>query len=122
MESGDAVVGGGRRSDLSALPLQSIEYTLICRGTETTVYSIFLIILVSLTQPLRAVIECVAEWLVYTCEDIAAGHEDLENKYVRGIAGKKVDFWPTRSNAVEHARGWVATKMGFEVIFKDSCQ
>ena len=86
VESGDAVVRGGRRSDLSALPLQSIKYSLICRGTETAVYSIFLVVLVSLTQSLGTVIECVAEWLVYACEDIATGHEDLENTHVSGTA------------------------------------
>lgn len=35
------------------------------------------LVVISVTQPLRAVVEGITEWLVCTFEDISASHEDL---------------------------------------------
>lgn len=61
-----------------------------------------------------------------TCHVVAAGHEDLWFASVISHGRRSNDgrfhgqvsrCSRTRSKAVEHARGWVATKMGLSDIF-----
>lgn len=102
-------------SDLRSFTLDSIQNSLESRLTETTLDAGLFIIRKSGTQPLGTVVKSVPKRFVDTLDRIPASHEDLSAN-VNGADG--IESRPlTRSNAVEHARGCVATKMGFCDIF-----
>lgn len=103
-----------RWSNLRAFPLKPFKDGLECAIRKSALLAALLIVLVSITQSLRPKVEGVAKWLMYTGEDISACHEYLQRG--EALAHR---FWHrlgmarcTLSKAVEHARGWVATKMG----------
>jgi hypothetical protein len=70
----------------------------------------------SAREALWAVVESVAERLVNTLNGVTLSHEDLQ--IVSCSSMYQISTSPlTRSKAVEHARGWVATKIGlFDIL------
>jgi hypothetical protein len=70
----------------------------------------------SAREALRAVVESVAERLVNTLNGVTLSHEDLG--WVSYSSNHRMLISPlTRSKAVEHARGCVATKIGlFDIL------
>lgn len=102
-------------ANLAAVPFKSVQDILVCGLGEAAGFTGLLILVVSLTQPLRAIVEAVTKRLVGTHETVSPGHEDLfhRNISLAWSRGNKVgqDVY-TRSKAVEHARGCVSTKMG----------
>jgi len=107
------VKGGGKEggSDLRGVFLTPIQDCSICQVTETRPNSLILVVLIPLAQSFRAEVPCVAKGLVGAVHGISLGHKDLATKISCGTEA----FPPRRtlSNAVEHARGCVATKIGF---------
>lgn len=110
--------GTGRDdSDLSSLFLHPIENCLECRFAEPTFHPRRLVAVESRAEPLRAIVECIAEGLVEALK-IGACHEDLHDSLLFSHRMERVKIYRrTLSKAVEHARGWVATKMGLLDIF-----
>ena len=105
------------KSDLSTL-LSNLFQDCAKGGLgKATVKPGLLIVFVSRTQSLGAIIEGITKWFVDAFEGVAPSHENLQSDelqehYWRG-------FSVTLSKAVEHERGWVATKMGLFDIFEE---
>lgn len=66
-----------RSAYLSGFALDAIKDSFERGGTEAASQTSFLIVLISRTQPFRAEIESISEWLMDALERIPAGHEDL---------------------------------------------
>ena len=82
-------------SDLSTLPLKSIEDGLKRRIAEAAFHALLLVVFISRTKPLWAVIEGVPKWFVDTFKRVAASHKDLETwsaLFVRGTVGEELLF------------------------------
>lgn len=95
---------------LGGLSLDAVEYGPICRLAEPALPTSLLIMLVPHAEAFGAEVKCIAKGLVDALQGIPAGHEHL-------LTGELDHCRPvdaiTLSNAVEQARGWVATKIGF---------
>lgn len=90
-----------------------VENGLIFCLVGSTLQSRLLVVLEARTEPLRAIVEGVSKWLVLTVEVITS-HKDLRPVNMQQI--RCLEHSLTLSNAVEHDRGWVTTKMGFEAM------
>lgn len=105
---------------LCILPLDPVEDGLVRGIGEATLDPGLLVVLEPLTQPFRAVVEGISKRFVDSLERVAAGHENLRRRLSArglGVVGRDLSTRLTRSNAVEHARGWVATKTGlFDMV------
>lgn len=66
-----------RLAYLRGFALDAIKDGFVRRGTEAACQAGFLILLVSRTQPFRAKIKRISEWLVDALQRIFAGHKDL---------------------------------------------
>lgn len=102
---------------LSGFAFDAIKDGLVGRGTKAAYQASSLVVLISRTQPFRAEIKSISEWLVDALQRIPAGHEDLSLRASQFHLAlleslSKGYVLRTRSKAVEHALGWVATKMG----------
>lgn len=109
----EACVMAGKESDLGFFTFDLVENRVKCCVAEAALSPGFYIVFKSGAEPFRSIVEGVSEWLVYTVERITAGHEYLEKLQMN----EGMTFDPSKrltlSNAVEHARGCVATKIGF---------
>jgi hypothetical protein len=101
-------------TNLFTFPCQSIKNRSICAVRKSTLLTSFLIYFRPLAQSFWSIVKCITEWLMYTSERISASHEDLGTDISSWTTIKhRVDVSiPTRSNAVEHERGCVVTKIG----------
>jgi hypothetical protein len=99
-------------SNLFALPLNPLEYSLESAIGKATILASLLVILVSCTHSLGSKIEGISERFVNTSQYISAGHEDLSGKVSLCTSQWKIRAKLARSKAVLHALGWVATKIG----------
>ena len=115
----------GEVSHLRSFPFETNENCLVGRVAESGGSSRLLVMLITHAHPLRTgessdmtptpvvdlpVVECIAKRLMDACQ-ILPGHENL-------LAWSAMKTWRhpvnrTRSNAVLHARGCVAQKIGF---------
>lgn len=105
------------------LVVDTVENCLEGRVGKTRLFSRLFVVQITCSKTLRAEVKGITEGLMDTSEGVGAGHEDLRV----GSAISSCDGTPRRfndelsvdqcahtlSNAVEHARGCVATKMGF---------
>lgn len=109
-----------------SLTVNAIKNRLESRVGKTRLLPRSLIVKVPGAQTLRTEVESVAEGLVDAGEGVGAGHEDLRfrsaiSSCLRLLRAGEIQRWMdirsvnsrTLSNAVEHARGCVATKIGF---------
>lgn len=111
-----------RESNLFALPFNPFEYGLECAIGKAALLASFLIILVSCAHPLWSKVESISEWFVNTSQDVTTGHEDLLHK-ISNYEGQWEDGMRLAlSNAVLHALGCVATKIGLVDIVSGSCE
>ena len=62
---------------LSGFAFNAIKDGFVGRGTKAACQASYLVILVSRTQPFRAEIKSIPEWLVDALQRLLAGHEDL---------------------------------------------
>ena len=104
-------------SDLGIFLVDPIEDSLIRGLVEAALYSCFLVMFISLTQPFGAEVKGISERLVDAGKVVLAGHKNLVHVISVEFTTRIVHLELTLSNAVEHARGWVATKMGLVDIF-----
>lgn len=102
---------GGSASDLGGVCLKSIQDCSIRHIIEASFGSPILVLVVPLAQSLWAEVPGIAKGLMGTGHGILLGHKDLAASVSFAINIRSIGR--TRSNAVEHARGCVATKMGF---------
>jgi hypothetical protein len=63
-------------ANLAAVPFKSVQDILVCGLGEAAGFSGLLIFVVSLAQPLGAIVEAVTKRLVGTHETVSPGHED----------------------------------------------
>lgn len=106
-------------SNLFTLSFNSFKNGLVRAVGKAAVDSSLLVFLVPVAEPLGAKVECVAKRLVYASKGLSSGHENLQTNCQSLVCfgmRYKVCRFRTRSNAVEHARGCVATKMGLLLI------
>lgn len=69
-------------SDLSSFSLQPFHHGTICRIGESTIQACLCMFIAceSAGEALRAVVECIAEWLMDTLDSITLSHEDLVDR------------------------------------------
>jgi hypothetical protein len=107
----------GKRSDLSRFFLDPIKDGLESGLAKATVDPGRFVLLISLAEPLRAVVECISEGFMDTLQSITASHKDLASSQNNPRERWRRRRSYTLSKAVEHARGWVATKIGLVDMF-----
>ena len=97
-------------SDLGTFSLKSFQNCAKGRLGKATVEPGLLIGLISRTQSLGAIIKGITERFVYAIKGVTSSHENLQSDELQDRRWTECSF--TLSKAVEHERGWVATKMG----------
>ena len=108
---------GESGSDLGDGFIKPIKDCLEGQVTQATGHYLLLIVHVPLAQSFRAEVECIPKWLMYAIQSVPLGHKNLGTIFVLASANACSIEEPTRSNAVEHARGCVATKIGLCAMF-----
>lgn len=109
---------------LGVLAVDPVHDGLVRRVLETALFARRGVVLEPASQTLWAKVISIAKGLMDGLEDIPPLHEDL-HAIRRSVAqGWGARGRSTRSKAVEHARGWVATKMGLSdmrAVARRSC-
>lgn len=106
---------GRGNSDLSTSFLNLVQDHAKGRLGKASVEPGLLVVLISRTQSFGAIIECVTKRFMDAFESVAPSHENLQSDKLRAQHWSEYSF--TLSKAVEHARGWVATKIGLFDMF-----
>jgi len=104
---------GNGCTNLGVFSRDPVENGPVCALRVTGLFPRLRVVLVALGKTLRAEVVGIAERLVYALKRFVSCHEDLEACKHLIARRRQCDGGHTRSKAVEQARGWVATKMGF---------
>jgi hypothetical protein len=110
-------------ANLFMLRFNALEDIFKSRLAMAAVFSRSLVFGKSIAQTFRAVVPSISKWFMDALQSFRFRHEHLRCRN-RWSANETVSTRTigilTRSNAVEHARGWVATKIGLAGILNNN--
>lgn len=110
-------------SHLCGFAIDPVHDSLEGRLAEAAVDASLLVIFEAGAHSFGPIVEGIPERFVDGLNTLTAGHEDLAHACQLIVFSLRQEIHQlTRSNAVEHARGWVATNTGLFDIFSSKPQ